>query len=358
MCAGVLKRLEWLAKNALAVLVALFCLRPGRKARARARLSSVKRVLLVRVDHRVGEVLLTTPVIERLADAGYEVHLLVHPKMVRVLDGHPKVARQWAFAKTLACVRSLRAQRFDAVVDCGNWATESVTSALVARLVGGPSVVLGPARFPAGWLADVPVAPLPTTRNEAEQRAHLVSPLVTSPGPLALSFRPTADFRVEGLSSRYAVVNPGGRLEERRLPLEVFARVAQALLECHLTPLVTWGPGEEALADAVCAACPEAVRAPPTTLDQLAALMRAATLTVCNNTGPMHLAVAVGSPTLAFFLNIEMERWAHARPPHRMVDLTPHVERGEDVVRLAEDEVRSFVQRLDAAACKPRAVAP
>ena len=343
-----MKRLEWLLKNALAVLVALLCLRPFRRARAYARLATVKRVLLVRIDHRVGEVLLTTPVIERLAGTGFEVHLLAHPEMLRVLDGHPKVTKQWPFTKSLSCLRALRAQAFDAVVDCGNWDTESVTSAIVARLAGGPSVVLGPAHFPAGWLADVPVAPLAGTRNEAEQRAHLVSPLVPKPPPLTLSFRPTAPFAVDGLAPPYALVNPGGRLGERRLPPDLFARVAQALADAGLTPLVTWGPGEEALADAVCAACPKAVRAPPTTLDQLASLMRGATLTACNNTGPMHLAVAVGSPTLAFFFNIEMERWCHARPPHRMVDLSPHVARGDDVAQLAADEARAFVASLGA----------
>lgn len=348
----VLKRIEWLLKNLLAVLVALGCFRPGRRSRARTRLGRARRVLLVRVDHRVGEVLLTTPVVERLFGAGYEVHLLVHPKLVRVLDGHPKVARQWAFTKTLACLRALRAERFDAVVDCGNWDTESVTSAIVARLVGGPSVVLGPAHFPAGWLADVPVAPLPSTRNEAEQRAHLVSPLVAAPGPLTMSFPPTAPFSVDGVASPYAVVNPGGRLGERRLPADLFARVARALADAGVTPLVTWGPGEEALADLVCAGCPKAVRAPPTSLDQLASLMRAAKLTVCNNTGPMHLAVAVGSPTLAFFFNIELERWAHARPPHRMVDLTPLVLQGEDVARRAAEEVEAFVRRLGAAGAR------
>lgn len=340
-----LKRLEWLAKNALAVLVALLCLRPGRRARARARLSQVKRVLLVRVDHRVGEVLLTTPVVERLRGAGYEVHLLVHPKMVRVLDGHPKVARQWAFTKTLACLWVLRAERFDAVVDCGNWDTESVTSAIVARLVGGPSVVLGPAHFPAGWLADVPVAPLPSTRNEAEQRAHLVSPLVAAPGPLTMSFPPTAPFSVDGVASPYAVVNPGGRLGERRLPADLFARVAQALADAGVTPLVTWGPGEEALVDAVCAGCPQAVRAPPTTLDQLASLMRGAQVTVCNNTGPMHLAVAVGSPTLAFFFGVDPERWGHIRHPHVMVDMTSAVERTEDIAQVAAAQARLLLGR-------------
>jgi ADP-heptose:LPS heptosyltransferase len=86
--------------------------------------------------------------------------------------------------------------------------------------------------------------------------------------------------------------------------------------------VVTWGPGEEALVDAVLAACPGAVRAPPTTLDQLASLMRGAKVTVCNNTGPMHLSVAVGCPTLALFLHMEVERWGHPYAPHQMLDLT------------------------------------
>ena len=64
------------------------------------------------------------------------------------------------------------------------------------------------------------------------------------------------------------------------------------------------------------------VRAPATSLDQLAALMRGAQLTVCNNTGPMHLAVAVGCPTLALFLHMEVERWGHPYAPHHMLDLT------------------------------------
>jgi ADP-heptose:LPS heptosyltransferase len=219
----------------------------------------------------------------------------------------------------------------------------------VARLVGGPSVVLGPAHFPAGWLADVPVTPLPNTRNEVEQRAHLVSPLVSPLGPPVMSFPPTPGFHLEGVRGPYAVVNPGGRVGERRLPAELFGRVARALAAEGLTPVVTWGPGEEALRDAVCAACAEAVRAPPTDLRQLAALMRGAVCTVCNNTGPMHLAVAVQSPTLAFFFNMELERWGHPRAPHRMVDLTPPAARGEDLAALAAGEAGAFVRALGAA---------
>lgn len=315
-----MKRLEWFAKILFAMGMAALCWRPGRRARALKSLQGPKRVLLVRVDNRVGEALLTTPLIELLAAEGHQVHVLTHPKVRRVLEGHPRVTKLWDYRPDLAVMKALRAERFDVVVNCGNWDLESVTSAVVSRLAGGPSVVLGPANFPSGWLMDVPVAALPGTRSEAGQRAHLASPLAQSKSPVRMSFRSTAPFEV--VPKPYAVVNPGGRLGYRRVAAERFSEAAKALLARGVTPVVTWGPGEEALVDAVVAGCPGAVRAPPTSLDQLASLMRSAEATVCNNTGPMHLSVAVGCPTLALFLHMEVDRWGHPYEPHQMLDLT------------------------------------
>jgi heptosyltransferase III len=324
------KRLEWFFKNLFAVWMAALLWRPGRRARAPSRLAGgKKRVLLVRVDNRVGEALLTTPLIDRLAGAGHQVHVLMHPRVRRVLEGHPHVTKLWEYRPKWDVLGALRAERFDVVINCGNWDLESVTSAVVARLAGGPSVVLGPANFPSGWLMDVPVAAMSGSRSEAGQRTHLASPLFSSSAPVRMSFRPTAPFQV--VEGPYAVVNPGGRLGYRRVLPERFSAAANVLLERGLTPVVTWGPGEEALVEAVCAACPGAVRAPPTTLDQLASLMRGAKVTVCNNTGPMHLSVAVGCPTLALFLHMEVERWGHPYEPHRMLDLTGAVDQSAAV---------------------------
>jgi ADP-heptose:LPS heptosyltransferase len=325
----VLKRLEWLGKVALAVVSSLLLWRPRRTLTREGK----KRVLLVRIDNRVGEALLTTPLVDALHGAGHEVHLLAHPKMRRVLQGHPHLAALHAYAPRWAVLRALRAARFDVVINCGNWGEVSVTSALVARLCGPKSVVVGPANFPSGWLMDVSVGALADVRSEAAQRRHLGSPLVAVDGPARLSFRPTAPFVVPGVSGRYAVVNPGGRLGFRRVPPERFAAGARALLARGVTPVVTWGPGEEALVDEVVKLAPGAVRAPPTSIDELASLMRGAVLTLCNNTGPMHLAVAVGCPTVALFLHMEVARWGHAFPPHVMVDLTHEADADGAVTR-------------------------
>lgn len=318
------KPLERLAKRLLALVSVLLLARPGRSARAQAVFASPgrKRVLVVRLDNRVGEALLTTPLLDALHAAGHEVHLLAHPKMRRVLEGHPSVTRLWSFERSLRLLREVRAEAFDVVVNAGNWDEPAVTSALVSRLVGPRAAVVGPATWPASGLMDVAVAPCEGTRSEAVQRRWLAHALLPglSGTPAALSFRPTQ--AASPIAKPWAVINPGGRLGYRRVPAQRFATAARVLAEQGVTPLVTWGPGEELLVDEVLRLEPRAVRAPPTDLDALAALMRGAEVTVCNNTGPMHLSVAVGCRTVALFLHMELERWGHPYPPHQMVDLT------------------------------------
>ncbi len=332
-----LKRLELLAKQLLALLGALLLWRPGRRRDPAALGPGPWRILLVRPDNRVGEVLLTTPLLETLAQLTPppQVDLLVHPKVARVLEGHPAARRVIPFDRRRLWlgawapgIRALRREAYDVVVDCANWTAPSVTSALVSRLAAPRALVLGPALWPVRLLHDVPVPARPDTRSEAAQRLHLLSPLPGLRPVHRLSFRtprvraPVAAFQ-EALQGPYAVVNPGGRLGWRRVDPGVFAAGARALAARGVVPVITWGPGEEALAQGVVAGAPGARLAPPTDVDELAALMAGARLVLCNNTGPMHLAVAVGAPTLALFLHIELERWGHAFAPHRMLDLTP-----------------------------------
>jgi ADP-heptose:LPS heptosyltransferase len=162
----------------------------------------------------------------------------------------------------------------------------------------------------------------------------LLSPLIAPVPDAPLAFRRVRDDRIEpqilelGNDRPFAVVNPGGRLDWRRVPTAVFAAAARRLLETRRRVIVTWGPNEEALAREVVAAAPGAILPPPTSLDALAWHLANAQVAVCNNTGPMHLAVAVGTPTLGLFLRMDPARWGHSGPRHRMVDLTPIIDNG------------------------------
>jgi len=337
-----MKRLELLLKLLAGWFLAWLSYRPRRTARVKKLLGETKRVVLMPLDDRVGEALLTTPLIEALAARGYEVTVVVHAKCVRVLEGHPKVSKLLAFDRSswwllpfAPGVRALQAVTAGAVVvNCSSWSEYSGTSALISRFASPDGCVVGPAMGPAGELCDVPVKALRDTTSELSQRLHYLSVLEIEDVEPKLSFRPPRESEairsfIAGLKTPYAVVNPGGRLGWRRVPMEVFRALCLELIRLGRTPVVTWGPGEEPLARGT---APEgAVVAPPTDLDELAALMAKAELTVCNNTGPMHLSVAVGTKTIGLFLHMPVERWGHG-PPHVMVDLTPDAGSTEKMV--------------------------
>lgn len=332
-----IKLIERLAKYVLAVLAAAVFWRPNRARVARNALLAPRKILLVRIDNRIGEALLSTPLCTTLKTLRPlpEVHVLVHPAVARVLQDHPNLDKVVPLNRTfaslgpsLAEIRALRRAGYDLIFDCGNWSAPSVTSAIAARLAAGPRPLIGPAVWPTTWLHSLSVPALPGVASEISQRLHLLSivpglrriesisfrkPVVRS------SFKPILD-RLQTRS--FAVINPGGRLGWRRVPAEVFASVAKVLLSSGIQPIVTWGPGEENLAKSVVSATEGSLLAPPTDLDELAALMERAQLSICNNTGPMHLSVAVGTPTLGLFVKMDVSRWGHPDPPHRMLDLT------------------------------------
>lgn len=337
-----LHRLEVFLRHVAGWLLALLWWRPGRSAR-QGLLSTSKRVVIVRIDNRVGEALLTTPLVQALSKT-HEVHLVVHPKCARVLDGLPGLAglhvfeRAWLWrgSKQLTALQALA--RDAVVVNAASWVEYSGTPALVSRRIGVEGCVVGPAQGAAKVLMDVAVTARTDTRNEVEQRLHLLSPMLPSPKG-AMCFRtPRSTPAIDQLISStgaYAVVNPGGRLGERRVPTPVFSGVTRALAAKGITAIVTWGPGEEALAKVVLAGG-AGVLAPPTSLDELAALMAKARVVVCNNTGPMHLSVAVGAKTVALFWKMPIDQWGHSRAPHVMLDLTN------------EPGVDAMVERVDA----------
>jgi heptosyltransferase-1 len=100
----------------------------------------------------------------------------------------------------------------------------------------------------------------------------------------------------------FAILNPAGGWKSKLWTVEGFGLLARAVRSRGLVPLVTWGPGEESLADAVVvASLGDAERCFATTLPEYAQLARRARLVVAADTGPLHIAGAVGAPLVALF---------------------------------------------------------
>ena len=101
----------------------------------------------------------------------------------------------------------------------------------------------------------------------------------------------------------FALINAGAAWPNKRWPPERFGQLAAFLREaCGLDPVVLWGPGEKLLASQVIAASSgTAHEAPPTSVADIVALARAAAIVVSGDTGPLHIATAVGTPTVSLF---------------------------------------------------------
>jgi heptosyltransferase-1 len=112
-------------------------------------------------------------------------------------------------------------------------------------------------------------------------------------------------WRELGLRSDVPVVvlYPGAAWETKRWGELNFARLNDALIRrFQVRTLLTWGPGEEPLIQRVVRATAYTPAiAPATTLLQLAALIARGKAFVGGDTGPLHLAAAVGTPTVALF---------------------------------------------------------
>ncbi|MGH9564655.1 MAG: glycosyltransferase family 9 protein, partial [Candidatus Angelobacter sp.] len=99
----------------------------------------------------------------------------------------------------------------------------------------------------------------------------------------------------------FAIVNPGAGWGGKQWPAERFGEVAKALATHNVKTLVNSGPGEEELARAVVQASGGNAFSIACTLGQLIALTRRARLFIGGDTGPLHLAAALGIPVVGIY---------------------------------------------------------
>jgi heptosyltransferase-1 len=99
----------------------------------------------------------------------------------------------------------------------------------------------------------------------------------------------------------FAILNPGAGWGAKQWPAERYGDVARKLVEYGLKSLINYGPGEAGLARAAESASGGAAVATACPLSELIALTRRARIFIGGDTGPMHLAAALGIPVVAIF---------------------------------------------------------
>jgi ADP-heptose:LPS heptosyltransferase len=128
--------------------------------------------------------------------------------------------------------------------------------------------------------------------------------------------------RAAKLDTGFAVVHPGAGWPSKRWPLDRFAAVTRYLgCRCGLPTMVVWGSRvEKEMAEQIVAGSQgHAHLAPPRTLRELAAISRRARLFVGSDSGPLHLAAAVGTPCVGLYGPWPAERHGPYGPQHVVV---------------------------------------
>lgn len=299
------------------------------------------RVLAVRLDSD-GDVLLTGPAVRALATAAQRVDLLVSPSgsaAARLLPGVQDVLvldAPWSgyapppvdVAALHALVADIASRGYDEAVVFTSFHQSPLPMALLLRLAGVPRIAATSEDYP-GSLLDVRHRRLPggavddggpAGGHEVAAALALVTAAGYAPAPddegtLEVR-RPLPDVDHLLPAGPYVVLHPGASVPARAPDPSHARAMARALLEDGWDVVVTGGPGEQGLAGEV--APPGAVDlAGRTTLAELAAVLDAAACVVVGNTGPAHLAAAVGTPVVSLFAPVvPPERWAPWRVPH------------------------------------------
>lgn len=338
--------------------------------------------ILVLAIRALGDVVLTTPVyrnlrrtypaarLEVLVEEPYEALLRGNPCLdrIRTVDRSRTRGAWQRWRKQVALVRALRRERFDVALDLFG----GPRSAILARLCGAPRRI-GPATRGHGWLYTERLRVPKEGLHLVRQKLAMAGPLLPRAEELPLELAVTAEERAwararlgeAGVAPGSPLVGffPGAGWGHKRWPAERFAALGDALQrDLGATILVLGGTRDVASTRAVAGRMQRA----PAVVENLAdlretmALINAVQLFVSNDTGPMHLAMGLGKPTLALFGPSDPRKYgpwgAHGEVVSAYLPCSP-CPQGEDTCHLVGRQRQECMLLLDVEMVRTRAIA-
>jgi heptosyltransferase-2 len=280
-------------------------------------------ILVVRTS-ALGDVVLATSVIEplRARFPGARLEWLTDRRYLPLLETVPGLAAVHPFTSAGEVRRRLRG-RFDLAIDLQN----KLKTHLVVSAAGDRRVVFRRRATGLALLAMVGWDPPLNGDHATELYARALAPLgISGAGPLRI--RPPAEAIAQAEAALAAArppvvaVAPGARWVTKRWPAARFAAVADDLAAQGASLVLTGGPDD---AEAI-AAFRSALRSPlaadltSLSIGALAAALGRVSLLISGDSGPSHLATALGTPVLALFGPTSARRWGPP-PPGRAITL-------------------------------------
>lgn len=297
--------------------------------------NTARNILCIRLDH-IGDVLMATPALRALKESfsGCRLTLLAAPagaivtRHIPEIDDTIEYAAPWMkssaphdAAQDVEMITLLRERKFDAAIIFTTYSQSPLPAAMLCLLAGIPLRLAhcreNPYQLLTDWLPDP--EPQRTIRHEVRRQLDLVASVDARTCDERLSFAlhpddliwASAQLEARDIdrSQTWILLHPGSTAASRRYPAEHWALAAAELSHRLSCNLVFSGSAEETqLVDDII----ERVRAlqpgarlhsfaGQLTLGQLAAILSQAALFIANNTGPAHLAAALGKPVVDLY---------------------------------------------------------
>ncbi|MDP2939242.1 MAG: lipopolysaccharide heptosyltransferase II [Candidatus Omnitrophota bacterium] len=282
-------------------------------------MKEIKKILIVEVNW-LGDVLFTTPAIKAIKKAYPNCHLacMILPRVREVLEGNPNVdeliifdekGKHLRIAPRIKFILELRRKRFDIVF----LFHRSLTRTLITFFAGIPKRV-GYATRKRGFLLTKRIPQPPEGMHRSDSFSNIAESfgIIVKDRNYEFFVSEKSRFFIreflekEGISPHdfLVVINPGANWSLKRWPKENFAEVSDRLIEYFNAKIVISG-GDKDIDLAIDIS--NMMKAKPiiltgkTTFKQLGALIERANLVISADSGPMHLAAAVGKNLIALF---------------------------------------------------------
>jgi lipopolysaccharide heptosyltransferase I len=316
--------------------------------------SASPRFLLVRLG-ALGDIIHAIPAAAALRAAlpSAQIDWAVDPRyvdlinMVTAVNHAVPLDPRAGMVRLFATMGELRRRKYKVAIDFQGL----IKSATIARFAGAERVV----GFPQAHLREQAARAFYTDSPETVRATHvvfknleLVAALGIETGEPVFPLNVPRTAAVDEVEARFggapfALINPGAAWPNKRWPPDRYGRVAAAIRERFGWPsLVLWGPKEQALADAVVEASNgAAVLAPHTSIVDLFGIAKASRIAISGDTGPLHIAAAVGTPVVALFGPTKADR----NGPWSAADVV--IARTEGCECLYERECRRAAQCID-----------
>lgn len=277
------------------------------------------RILIVNVNW-VGDVLFSTPFIRAIRESNPEAHIscLIHPRCREMLESNPRLDEIIEYAEEdihrsligkLRLIGYLRAGKFDVAYILHR----SFTKALITMLAGIRERI-GYRTKNRGWVLTRPIEEPSEELHKVEYFLNIARASGITPGSVSYEFyvreadrKSIREILISAgvrAGDRTVVLCPAGNWLPKRWPAEKFARLADELAEKFGVKIVIAAAGKDSglVSDIKSVMSVQAFDiSGKTSLKELAALLERADLVIANDTGPMHLSVAVGTRTIALF---------------------------------------------------------